>query len=655
VEVRGRDFIIKAKRLSVLLLAVVFLIIIYSSDRSEKVDMEVFLTSIKLNKTSFKLKINESQPIFATAVYSDDSQKNIMKESNYSTSNASVVAVDNSGTIIGVGVGSANITVKYKEFAETVSITVSDESFNINVKDYGAYGDGRHDDTKSFQQAIDDLAANGGGDVFVPAGTYILQPIFLKPNINLIGENSDTVILKLSNDAPDDYTRLITMDNNTKIQSITCDGNYQNHPNGTEHMHCIFASDKNNLIIEDNTLMNAVGDGISISGSKKNSNYIVISNNTILENQRSQIVIEQANHLLISNNTISSKTGRPGIHFEPWEKMQFYNAVITKNTIVTNSNEYCVLLAGSDSGMAGKSSSGYFFHGIEFSQNSIEGPFCSLLIMDTAGAKVYKNTLYVSDVFVWRKNEDLSVYNNEIRGTNGIRMEGGENGQLVSNRTVIYENTIRSAVDGINITAGAKNTTISDNKFSGLKDGAGVHLFASDDIVNTIVSNNTFKNYFDGVKASSIRKTYIDRLTVTHNDFSDNDGYAMTVQGESHHVKMDSNVITNTSGVFLLLEQAMSMSDISITNNKITGGKRGIYQSQSGKGSLDGLTISGNRISNTTGEKAEGARGAAIEFDIHSNPHKNVSIKENMLRNNAVNEILIPDSLLKSVKDNRIN
>lgn len=613
---------------------------------------EVTLASLTLNTTNYTLKLEENRRTFVTANYTDGSNENVTIQSNFSTSNENVVTVNEVGIITAIQPGIASISISYGGLTKKISVSVTEEFRNVNVKDYGALGNGIHDDTAAFQAAIETLAAQDGGDVFVPAGTYILQPILLKPNVNLVGENRDSVILKLSDDAPDDYTRLITMEDNTKVQFITCDGNYQKHPNGIEHMHCIFAYDSNNILIDNNKLMNAVGDGISISGSNKASNYVIISNNIVQENQRSQIVIEQVNHLLLFNNTITSETGRPGIHFEPWEKTQFYDAKITGNTIITNSKEYCVLLAGSDSGMATRDSHGYLFHGIEFYLNTVTGPACSFLIMDTAGAKIYDNTLWVKEVFVWRKNEAVSISKNEIKGINGIRIEGGDNGGLISKGTTISENTISSSKDGIHIHAGAEMTTVTNNHFTGSGTGMGILLFASDDIVNTTISKNSFENYKDGINSSSTGRTSVEGLRISDNTFSYNNGFAFSLRGELHNVKIDKNVVKNSSGANLLVDE--SMSNITIKKNQFSGGQRGIYQSYQGNGSLKGLTIIGNQISNTKGIENQYSTGAAIELDRTSKRLKDVQITDNTLKNNAINDITVPKSLLKFVKNNQL-
>ena len=55
----------------------------------------------------------------------------------------------------------------------------------INILDCGAVADGKTSCTAAIKTAIDKCAENGGGTVFVPAGTYLTGPIFLKSNINL--------------------------------------------------------------------------------------------------------------------------------------------------------------------------------------------------------------------------------------------------------------------------------------------------------------------------------------------------------------------------------------------------------------------------------------------------------------------------------------
>jgi hypothetical protein len=62
-----------------------------------------------------------------------------------------------------------------------------------NVMDFGALGDGSHDDTSSIQAAIASLPATGGG-VYFPPGTYIVTaPITLIPNLSIAGFGAKSV------------------------------------------------------------------------------------------------------------------------------------------------------------------------------------------------------------------------------------------------------------------------------------------------------------------------------------------------------------------------------------------------------------------------------------------------------------------------------
>ena len=62
-----------------------------------------------------------------------------------------------------------------------------------NVRDFGATGDGTNKDTAAFQLALDTCAVAGGGEVRVPAGTYLIGSVQLG-NGTLLRLEKDSVI-----------------------------------------------------------------------------------------------------------------------------------------------------------------------------------------------------------------------------------------------------------------------------------------------------------------------------------------------------------------------------------------------------------------------------------------------------------------------------
>src|SRR4051794_385096 len=63
-----------------------------------------------------------------------------------------------------------------------------------NVRDFGAKGDGKALDSPAVNKAIDAAAANGGGTVFFPAGTYRSFSIHLKSNITLYFDQGSVLL-----------------------------------------------------------------------------------------------------------------------------------------------------------------------------------------------------------------------------------------------------------------------------------------------------------------------------------------------------------------------------------------------------------------------------------------------------------------------------
>ena len=63
-----------------------------------------------------------------------------------------------------------------------------------NVKDYGAKGDGINIDSIGIQRAIDACAENGGGTVFIPAGTYVCGTMHLKSHVHILFEKAALIL-----------------------------------------------------------------------------------------------------------------------------------------------------------------------------------------------------------------------------------------------------------------------------------------------------------------------------------------------------------------------------------------------------------------------------------------------------------------------------
>ena len=118
-----------------------------------------------------------------------------------------------------VATGNYNAQVEeYIQEVETVRTNTNDLSIKvnnidngyINVKAYGAVGDGVTDDTQAFASAISQLGVKGN-TVFIPNGVYKLTKtlVIKKSNVSIIGESMYGTILTRQTD----YGNTFTVDN----------------------------------------------------------------------------------------------------------------------------------------------------------------------------------------------------------------------------------------------------------------------------------------------------------------------------------------------------------------------------------------------------------------------------------------------------------
>lgn len=68
------------------------------------------------------------------------------------------------------------------------------EAGTVNVRSFGAAGDGQQLDTRSIQSAIDACAAAGGGMVYFPAGAYLTGGLILKSRVHLYLDAGATLL-----------------------------------------------------------------------------------------------------------------------------------------------------------------------------------------------------------------------------------------------------------------------------------------------------------------------------------------------------------------------------------------------------------------------------------------------------------------------------
>ena len=108
--------------------------------------------------------------------------------------------------------------------ALSINVSTVDVDFrNVSVKDFGAVGDGAHNDTYSIQAAIDSVAFYGGGIVRVPVGVYLIDGVVLSGDVSLAGDSYNGSILKLTSTATKPL--IAVADGSSSITDILLRGN----------------------------------------------------------------------------------------------------------------------------------------------------------------------------------------------------------------------------------------------------------------------------------------------------------------------------------------------------------------------------------------------------------------------------------------------
>ena len=152
-----------------------------------------------------------------------------------------------------------------KNLSDYVEERVDAAKVIVNVKDYGAIGDGTNEDHIPIQSAIDALALRGGGTIIIPPGTYYFrQLVNLESNVHILGYGA-TILKQYATDSP--YTAFRGRSgatpghgsgvNNVTVEGLTFRGNYD-----VDRSICAFALHRaRNITIRNCNFIEAAGSG----------------------------------------------------------------------------------------------------------------------------------------------------------------------------------------------------------------------------------------------------------------------------------------------------------------------------------------------------------------------------------------------------------
>jgi parallel beta-helix repeat protein len=198
----------------------------------------------------------------------------------------------------------------------------------VSVRATGARGDGIHDDTVAFQDAID-RAATTAGVVTVPPGRYLIDPvrsIRLRSNITL-RMASGAVLMAKPNAAPRGYVLLVEGVSDVRITGGEIIGERDAHlGNAGEWGHGIMIRGASHVTVSNLRVSRCWGDGISIGGLAKvgaegrPSTDILIANVVSRGNRRQGLTIGRSRRVRVVDSEFSDTHGtKPeyGIDIEP--------------------------------------------------------------------------------------------------------------------------------------------------------------------------------------------------------------------------------------------------------------------------------------------------------------------------------------------------
>lgn len=223
-------------------------------------------------------------------------------------------------------------------------------SLVVNVRERGAKGDGRTNDAKAIQKAINEVAGTGG-TVYIPAGTYMVratgkQRLVLGSKMTL--KLSPQATLKMIPTGAKAYSILrIRRATDVIVTGGTLQGDRREHKgrSGEWGMGIIIGPEAERVTISNLTARDMWGDGFYVAGGED----LAFCNVAAEANRRQGLSIIKANRVLVTNSVFRDTRGTApsaGIDLEPNKPHErVTNVRIERSKIIDNAGGG-ILIAG---------------------------------------------------------------------------------------------------------------------------------------------------------------------------------------------------------------------------------------------------------------------------------------------------------------------
>ena len=397
------------------------------------------------------------------------------------------------------------ITSKKSVFQVTPD-QINHNSFNIgsefvNVKDFGAKGNGVEDDTVAFQNAI-----NSASFIFIPEGIYSVSTIKVGSEKKLV---CDGIIKLLFTENP--YFFDCSNSSNIEFNGLYFDGNKVNFQydfvakssnaiNSRSRYSPIFGINCSNISVKNCTFNNCYSAGIYLKGSidKKTEKAVYNSIKIIgctYTNGYFELakIIEMDDINILGNHTKENRNNSGNIQLVG-------NGFITTrcSNVIVKDNYF-----GSSQGNGFKAESINGFH-------LFENNYCEQ--NDFIGIGIQESATEVG----YSRKDKIVVRNNLFKQSLNYGF-GSESSTLNAPENIVIENNIFDSCVLGGVVVSGKNTIITNNQFIGnsidrngsesCPYGILINGNKGNKIENIIVSNNTFANMF--VKSSTKQRPSI--------------------------------------------------------------------------------------------------------------------------------------------------